>query len=75
MKHLDIFLDSTQESVTGTVRIKFTAGNVIVVGRKSKYWLFNYNEYKTQTVQDNKFAEGYIYFLGLAEENNVRRRN
>ena len=38
---IQALIDRTQEAVTGTVRLKLYKGNVIVVGRKSPYSLYN----------------------------------
>ncbi len=38
---LQAFIDNSQKSVTGTVRLKLYKGNVTTVGRKSPYSLYN----------------------------------
>jgi argininosuccinate synthase len=38
---LQALIDKTQEHVTGTVRVKLYKGNVSVVGRRSKYSLYD----------------------------------
>lgn len=65
---LDAFVNSTQENVTGTVRLKLYKGNIISAGSKSPYSL--YNE-KIVTFGDSKElynhgdAEGFINLFGL----------
>ncbi|MBI4655050.1 MAG: argininosuccinate synthase [Nitrospirae bacterium] len=38
-KTLDAFIEKSQEKVTGKVKIKLYKGNIVVIGRKSKYSL------------------------------------
>ena len=42
-KNLDIFINSTQRNVTGSVKIKMYKGNSRIVGRKCKKSLYNKN--------------------------------
>jgi len=61
-KQLDEHINKTQETVTGTVRLKLYKGNCAVVGRKSKY--SRYKEelatYGKKDVFDQKLSEGFI---------------
>ncbi|CVK18169.1 argininosuccinate synthase [Sporomusa sphaeroides] len=65
---LDAFVDSTQENVTGTVRLKLYKGNIMSAGSQSPFSL--YNE-KIVTFGDSKElynhgdAEGFINLFGL----------
>lgn len=64
---LSAFVDSTQQNVTGSVRIKLYKGNCTVVGLKSPYSLYN-EEYATfgeDAVYNQKDAEGFINLLSL----------
>ena len=64
---LSAFVDSTQQNVTGTVRIKLYKGNCVAAGVKSPYSLYN-EEYATfgeDAVYDQKDAAGFINLLGL----------
>jgi argininosuccinate synthase len=64
---LDAFIDSSQERVSGTVRVKFFKGNASIVGRKSTNSLYD-EELATYTSADqfdHKAAEGFIYVWGL----------
>ncbi|MEI6429758.1 MAG: argininosuccinate synthase [Pseudanabaena sp. ELA607] len=64
---LDAFIDSSQERVSGTVRVKFFKGNASIVGRKSSNSLYD-EELATYTSADqfdHKAAEGFIYVWGL----------
>lgn len=72
---LDSFIDSTQKYVSGTVRLKLYKGNCIVVGRQSKYSLFDYNlaTFEKETVYNQKDAEGFINLFGLPMKVNARR--
>jgi argininosuccinate synthase len=64
---LDAFVDVTQQTVTGTVRLKLYKGNVIVAGRKSPYSLYreDYASFGEETVYNQKDAEGFINLFGL----------
>ena len=61
------FIDSTQEYVTGTVRVKLFKGNATVVGRKSPYSLYDtgLSTYAEGDVFDHNSATGFIYVWGL----------
>ncbi|MCZ7543030.1 MAG: argininosuccinate synthase [Anaerolineae bacterium] len=64
---MDAFVRSTQEWVTGTVRLKLYKGNVIVVGRKSTYNLYreDYASFGHMDVYDQRDAKGFINLIGL----------
>ncbi|MFH1228108.1 MAG: argininosuccinate synthase [Planctomycetota bacterium] len=64
---LDGFIESTQQNVTGKVRVKLFKGNCTVVGRQSPYSLYD-NKLATYEVGDtfnHKAAEGFIQLWGL----------
>jgi len=64
---LDAFIDSTQETVTGTVKMKLYKGNCLPAGAKSPYSLYN-EEFVTfgeDQVYNQKDAEGFINLYGL----------
>ncbi len=66
-KALDAFVESTQETVTGTVRLKLYKGNCVPAGAKSQYSLYN-EEFATfgrDGVYNQKDAEGFINLFGL----------
>lgn len=64
---LDAFVDSTQGPVTGAVRLKLYKGNVITVGRKSKFSLYreDFATFGQEDVYDQSDAEGFIHLFGL----------
>ena len=64
---LQSFIDKTQEFVTGSVRVKLFKGNVMVVGRKSLYSLYDEGlaTYAKGDGFDHKSAVGFIYCWGL----------
>jgi len=64
---LDAFIDKTQESVTGTVRIKLFKGNAQIVGRSSENSIYapDLATYGSDDKFDHKAAEGFIYVWGL----------
>ena len=69
---LKVFVDSTQQHVTGEVRIKLYKGNAIVNGRKSPYTLYN-EKLATYTKEDafnQDSAVGFIEIFGLPTQVN-----
>jgi len=64
------FLFSTQERVTGTIRLRYFKGTCVIDGRKSPNSVYNY-DLVTYT-KDDKFAheaaEGFIRLWGLPIE-------
>jgi argininosuccinate synthase len=64
---LDAFVRQTQETVTGTVRLKLYKGSCTVVGRKSPYSLYreDYATFGEEDVYDQADAQGFINLFGL----------
>lgn len=65
---LQALVDKTQQNVTGTVRVKLYKGNVIVVGRKSPYSLYDpiiASFEDDQGLYDQKDAAGFIKLQAL----------
>ena len=64
---LDAFVDSTQGPVTGDVRLKLYKGNIIPVGRRSKFSLYreDFATFGQEDVYDQSDAEGFIHLFGL----------
>ncbi|MCX7817292.1 MAG: argininosuccinate synthase [Syntrophales bacterium] len=68
MKVLQQFVDSTQENVTGTVRVKLYKGNCTVVGRKSPFSLYSEGVAtfeKDSGIYDQRDASGFIKINAL----------
>lgn len=67
MEALQRFIDSTQERVTGTARLKLYKGNCIVVGRKSPFSLYSedFATFEKDKVYDQKDATGFIRLNAL----------
>ena len=65
---LDAFVDSTQGPVTGKVLLKLYKGNVIPIGRKSKFSLYreDFATFGQEDVYDQSDAEGFINLYGLS---------
>lgn len=64
---LAAFVDETQKTVTGTVRLKLYKGNIISAGAKSQYSLYS-QEYVTfgeDEVYNQADATGFINLFGL----------
>ena len=64
---LDGFIQKTQETVSGSVRIKLFKGNAIIVGRQSDNSIYTPDlaTYGADDQFDHKAAEGFIYIWGL----------
>ena len=64
---LSAFVDSTQQSVTGTVRMKLYKGNIISAGAKSPYSLYSqeFVTFEHDDVYDQSDAKGFINLFGL----------
>ena len=62
-----VFIDETQKSVSGTVRLKLYKGNCMVVGRKSESSLYDpdFATFESDAVYNQKDAEGFIRLSGL----------
>jgi argininosuccinate synthase len=67
---LDAFVESTQETVTGDVRLALSSGAVRVTGRRSPFSLYR-EEYATfgrDDVYRQQDAEGFIRLYGLPQK-------
>lgn len=64
---LSAFADSTQRTVTGTVRVKLYKGNCTAASVKSPYSLYNeaFATFGEDSVYNQKDAEGFINLFGL----------
>ncbi len=78
---LDAFVDSTQDVVTGVVKMKLYKGSAVPVASKSKYSLFNedFATFGEDDVYNQSDAEGFINLFSLpmkirainCKENNI----
>ncbi|MCD6529585.1 argininosuccinate synthase [Candidatus Bathyarchaeota archaeon] len=64
---LESFINSTQERVSGEVKMKLYKGNAVVVGRSSKNMLYDLNlaTYGLESTFNQKASEGFIELWGL----------
>lgn len=64
---LDAFVDVTQQTVTGTVRMKLYKGNCTPAGVNSPYSLYNQElaTFSRDEIYSQKDAEGFINLFGL----------
>lgn len=64
---LDAFVDVTQKTVTGTVRMKLYKGNCTPAGATSPYSLYNKElaTFSRDEIYSQKDAEGFINLFGL----------
>jgi argininosuccinate synthase len=64
---MDAFVNVTQETVSGSVRLKLYKGNLVVAGRKSPYSLYreDYASFGEEDVYNQQDAHGFIQLFGL----------
>ena len=64
---LDAFVKTTQQKITGTVRMKLYKGNVTIAGRKSPFSLYreDYASFGEDNVYNQQDAHGFIQLFGL----------
>ncbi|OUM88797.1 MAG: argininosuccinate synthase [Bacillus thermozeamaize] len=67
MKAVQAFIEETQQSVSGTIRVKLFKGHAIVVGRRSELSLYNERlaTYTADDAFDHDAAVGFITLWGL----------
>jgi argininosuccinate synthase len=65
---LSAFVDKTQETVTGDVKLKLYKGNIINAGTTSPYSLYNedFATFDADEVYDQKDSAGFINLYGLS---------
>lgn len=65
---LDAFVDKTQETVTGEVKLKLYKGNIINAGTISPYSLYSeeFATFDEDEVYNQKDSEGFINLFGLS---------
>jgi argininosuccinate synthase len=73
---LDGFIDTTQQLVTGDVRLRFFKGSCVTVGRRSPYSLYDYSlaTYDAADSFDHAAAKGFIDLWGLPTRVWARQR-
>lgn len=64
---LQAFIEDTQKTVTGKVKLKLYKGNIIPAGAESPYSLYNEHiaSFKTGDLYNHQDAEGFINLFGL----------
>ncbi len=65
---MSAFVDSTQQNVTGEVKLKLYKGNIIRQGTTSPYSLYNESiaSFTTGELYDHHDASGFINLYGLS---------
>ena len=66
-KALDAFVQETEKSISGTVRLKLYKGHAMLVGRRSPHSLYreDYVTFDEDDVYNQADAEGFIRLFGL----------
>ncbi|KZM73572.1 argininosuccinate synthase [Nocardia terpenica] len=72
---LDAFVQSTQEHVSGEIRMVLHGGNVVVNGRRSEESLYDFNlaTYDEGDTFDQSLAKGFVQIHGLSSKVAARR--
>ena len=77
-RDLDSFIERTQKTVSGVVKIKMYNGSLRVVGRKSRYSLYNHKvaTYGKGSTFDQKLAKGFVELWGMqtTEANKLQKK-
>ena len=73
---LDAFIASTQDGVTGLVRVKFYKGTCTVVGRKSDHSLYSYElaTYDKEDQFNHESSAGFIELFALSAKTWAQNR-
>lgn len=74
-RSLDVFIDHTQEYVSGEVRLKLQGGRSVVTGRKSDESLYDFDlaTYDTGDTFDQSMAKGFIELWALPSKIAAKR--
>ncbi|WP_297008488.1 argininosuccinate synthase [uncultured Corynebacterium sp.] len=69
-RSLDAFIESTQEHVTGDIRLVLHNGSVTVNGRRSEESLYDFNlaTYDTGDTFDQTLSKGFVQLHGLSSK-------
>ena len=77
-KDLDGFIQASQKTVSGTVRLKMYKGSLRVVGRKSENSLYNHDiaTYGAESTFDQRLAKGFVELWGMqtTEANKLQKK-
>jgi argininosuccinate synthase len=70
-----VFIDHTQEYVSGEVRLKLQGGRAVVTGRKSEESLYDFDlaTYDTGDTFDQSMAKGFIELWALPSKIAAKR--
>ena len=73
---LSAFMDSTQETVTGSVKLKLYKGSILSAGMSSPYSLYDASiaSFTTGALYSHKDAAGFITLVGLPTKVRARLR-
>jgi argininosuccinate synthase len=74
---LDAFVDSTQEYVTGSVKLKLYKGNIMVSSVDTPYALYDHDisSFGSSDLYDHKDSAGFIKLFGLPSKIEAMVRN
>jgi argininosuccinate synthase len=74
-RSLDVFIDHSQEYVSGEVRLKLQGGRAVVTGRKSDESLYDFDlaTYDTGDTFDQSMAKGFIELWALPSKIAAKR--
>ena len=76
-RSLDVFIDHTQEHVSGEIRMILQGGRAVVTGRRSEESLYDFDlaTYDTGDTFDQSMAKGFIELWTLPSKIAAQREN
>lgn len=76
-RSLDVFIDHTQEHVSGEIRMTLQGGRAVVTGRRSNESLYDFDlaTYDTGDTFDQSMAKGFIELWALPSKIAAKREN
>ena len=76
LRDLDAYVASTQQFVSGSVRLRLHKGACVVVGRRSPHALYSYElaTYDKEDQFDHSASEGFIKVHGLSAKTQARKQ-
>lgn len=74
-RSLDVFIDHTQQYVSGEIRLKLQGGRAVVTGRRSDESLYDFDlaTYDTGDTFDQSLAKGFIELWALPSKISAKR--
>ncbi len=74
-RSLDVFIEDTQQQVSGEIRLKLQGGRAVVTGQRSRQSLYDFDlaTYDTGDTFDQSLSKGFIEIWSLPSKISARR--